>query len=191
VIHLATHFRLGGDTAKSFLLLGGNQALTLEKVSDNTTLNFGDVELVTLSACNTGFGAVVENKNASREQERKLLEENNGVEVDSLATFIELRGAKAVLASLWSVADESTGVLMSEFYRLRKDNPNMTKAEAMRQAQLLMIQGKLKPSPGNPVCRSEVVNLEGTKQPLFKCDAKAPYSHPYFWSPFVLIGNWR
>lgn len=191
VIHLATHFRLGGDTAKSFLLLGGNQALTLEKVSDNTALNFGDVELVTLSACNTGFGTAVENKTASREQERKILEENNGVEVDSLATFIELRGAKAVLASLWAVADESTGALMSEFYRLRKENPQVTKSEAMRQAQLSMIQGRFKPSGGSADCRSEVINLDGTKQPPFKCDANALYSHPYFWSPFVLIGNWR
>ena len=27
--------------------------------------------------------------------------------------------------------------------------------------------------------------------PLFKVDAKARYAHPYFWAPFILIGNWR
>ena len=191
VIHLATHFRLGGDTAKSFLLMGNNQALTLEKVSDDTLLNFGDVELVTLSACNTGFGTALENKATSKEQERKQLEANNGAEVDSLATFIELRGAKAVLASLWSVADESTQMLMSEFYRLRKENPQMTKAEAMQQAQRSMIEGKLKSSGKQTGCRSEIINLDGTQQTAFKCDTNAPFAHPYFWSPFVLIGNWR
>ncbi len=191
VIHLATHFRLGGDTAKSFLLMGNNQALTLEKVSDDTLLNFGDVELVTLSACNTGFGTAVENKSVSKEQERKTLEENNGAEVDSLATFIELRGAKSVLATLWSVADESTSLLMSEFYRLKKENPQMTKAEAMQLAQQSMIAGKLKSSGKMTGCRSGVFKLDGTQQTAFKCDTNAPFSHPYFWSPFVLIGNWK
>ncbi|MDQ3088474.1 MAG: hypothetical protein M3Q78_07740 [Acidobacteriota bacterium] len=38
---------------------------------------------------------------------------------------------------------------------------------------------------------SEVVNLNSSQQTAFKCDANAPFSHPYFWSPFVLIGNWR
>ena len=186
VIHLATHFYLGGNTAKSFLLLGGNQALSLDKVSDDTALNFGDVELVTLSACNTGFGTAVENKTDGREQENKRLEQNNGAEVDSLATFIELRGAKAVLASLWSVADESTQLLMSEFYRLRKARPRLTKAAALQLAQQEMIEGTLQPSAAaNP--------QRGLRDAMTNAayDPKRPYAHPYYWSPFILIGNWR
>lgn len=45
------------------------------------------------------------------------------------------KGAKAILATLWSVADESTQLLLSEFYRLRKENPGLTKAEALQLAQ--------------------------------------------------------
>ncbi len=30
-----------------------------------------------------------------------------------------------------------------------------------------------------------------TMQPTFKIDKNAPFAHPYFWSPFVLIGSWR
>ncbi len=144
VIHFATHFRLGSDLGRSFLLLGNNQALTLDQVSDNASLNFGGIELVTLSACNTGFGTTIENRLQIKPEERKQLEQNNGIEVDSLATFIEQRSAKAVLASLWSVADESTSLLMSEFYRLKKENPKLTKAEAMQKAQILMIQRQIK-----------------------------------------------
>ncbi|MGH9970569.1 MAG: CHAT domain-containing protein [Pyrinomonadaceae bacterium] len=190
VIHLATHFRLVSDSARAFLHLGKNQTLTHERVSDSTALNFGDVELVTLSACNTGFGTATENKvAASHDQERKTMEKNNGVEVDSLATFIELRGARAVMATLWPVADESTSLLMGEFYRLKEQNPRMAKSEAMQKAQQAMIAGKLKASGTASGCRAELVS--GQKRPNFRCDEDAPFAHPYFWSPFILIGNWR
>ena len=184
VIHFATHFRLGSDTADSFLLLGNNQALTLEQVSDASELNFTDVELVTLSACNTAFGNV----------SNQTLTENNGKEVDSLATFIENRGAKAILATLWAVADESTSLLMSEFYRLHKENPKITKAAAMQKAQIAMIEGKLKPTTKDTIKNRDVGVFKvgkDTTQPPFKTDENAPFAHPYFWSPFVLIGNWR
>jgi CHAT domain-containing protein len=26
--------------------------------------------------------------------------------------------------------------------------------------------------------------------PAFKVDTKAPYAHPYYWAPFILMGNW-
>ncbi|MEP6925231.1 MAG: CHAT domain-containing protein [Pyrinomonadaceae bacterium] len=184
VVHLATHFRLGSDTASSFLLLGGNRGLTLEEVSDSPDIDFTDVELVTLSACNTAFG------NATNKGE------TNGKEVDSLAAFIENRGAKAVMATLWSVADESTELLMAEFYRLHKENPNMTKAEAMQQAQIEMIAGKLKPSTAENQKSAEASAKRRGGDSLddgapFAFDAHKPYAHPYFWSPFMLIGNWR
>lgn len=192
VIHLATHFRLGGTTANSFLLLGKNQALTLDKVSDNTNLNFDEVELVTLSACNTGFGTAVGNVSANREQEKLVLEQNKGAEVDSLATFIELRGAKSVLATLWAVADESTSIWMSEFYRQKKDKPEMTKSDALQTAQLKLIQGKYTTSEAKENRGTAVFSIGGNRKlPAFKKDENAPFAHPFYWSPFVLIGNWR
>jgi len=53
------------------------------------------------------------------------------------------------------------------------------------------IEGRLKSSGKQTGCRSEVVNLNGKQQTDFKCNSAAPFAHPYFWSPFVLIGNWR
>ena len=172
VVHVASHFRLGGNSANSFLLLGDGTTLTLEQIADSPEMTFEDVELVTLSACNTAFG-----------------DDSNGKEVDSLATFIEMRGAKAVMATLWAVADESTQLLMSEFYRQRQANPNLTKAEAMQKAQLAMIEGRIKSSGKTSGCRADLADPNATG--AFKCNANAPYSHPYYWSPFVLIGNWR
>ena len=95
-----------------------------------------------------------------------------------------------MLASLWPVADNSTQELMVEFYRLYDARSGkISKAEAMQQAQKEMIAGKLKAPSTQGVCRSEIVGNANSKK--FNCDINAPYSHPYFWSPFVLIGNWR
>ena len=183
VIHFATHFRLGTDSTDSFLLLGNNKALTLADVADSPELNFTDVELVTLSACNTGFGGIESNQS---------LTENNGKEVDSLAQFIELRGAKSVMATLWAVVDPSTALLMGEFYRLRKMNPGWSKAETLRRSQLELLSGNAK-SDSNDGRRSDPIAIDDTpsRQPPFIKDPAKPFAHPHYWAPFVLIGNWR
>lgn len=193
VIHFATHFRLGSDTATSFLLLGNNQAMTLEQVSDSPEMTFADVELVTLSACNTGYSSLVATK--IEEKERQQFLQSNGKEIDRLAGFIEGRGAKAVLATLWPVVDESSQLLMTEFYRLGKENPNMTKIEALRQAQLSLLTGgverttqKSSSQRAEPIGKAKPA---GSSALPFQSDPKAPYAHPYYWAPFILIGNWR
>lgn len=175
VVHIASHFRLGSNWSNSFLLLGNGTILTLEKVSTSPNIQFGEVDLITLSACNTAFA-----------------DESNGKEVDSLAEAIQERGGKAVLATLWNVADESTQLLMTEFYRLKKVNPQMTKAEALQKAQQAMIAGKLG-SEGETGKRDVGVLKIGTNRtlPEYEIDQNAPFAHPNYWSPFVLIGNWR
>jgi hypothetical protein len=63
-------------------------------------------------------------------------------------------------------------------------------AKAIRLVQKAMIDGRIKASGTSTGCRAETF-ASGPKKDEFKCDPNAPYSHPYFWSPFVLIGNWR
>ena len=172
VVHIASHFRLGNNWSDSFLLLGDGKTLTLEEISNSPEITFGDVELVTLSACDTAFA-----NNA------------NGKEVDSLAEAIQTKSGKAVLATLWAVADESTSLLMSEFYRSRKNNPQLTKAEAIQKTQAAMINGRIKPSDEYVKKLEEYFTSLGQKG--FAFDKNKPFAHPYFWSPFVLIGNWR
>lgn len=168
VVHFASHFRLASNWADSFLLLGNSQILTLEEMSNSPQISFGDVELVTLSACDTAAG-----------------DDTNGGEVDSLAELIQTKSGKSVLATLWAVGDESTSKFMSNFYRLRKENPLMTKAEAMQTAQKILLYGD---ASANSTAKRSTAKTENAK---FEFDKTRPFAHPYFWSPFVLIGNWR
>jgi CHAT domain-containing protein len=169
VVHIASHFRFQpGDETRSFLLLGDGSRLTLTDLKTLPDL-FHGVELLTLSACNTGVGDA----------------EADGKEVEGFSVLAQRGGAKSVLATLWPVGDESTSELMREFYRLRQSQPGMLKAEALRQAQLAILRGT-----GGAVTKTR--NGETASLPLFKgMSDKAPYAHPYFWAPFFLTGNWQ
>jgi CHAT domain-containing protein/tetratricopeptide (TPR) repeat protein len=175
-VHIASHFSFRpGDITRSFLLLGDGRALTMDKVKSSPQLRFTGVELLTLSACDTAVGEP----------------DAAGKEIESFAVIAQQNGAKAVLATLWPVADESTQMLMTEFYRLKKENPDMTKSEAIQMAQRGMLDGKLKASGKDSGCRGPKVFGASGGAAEFKCDPNAPFTHPYFWAPFVLIGNWR
>jgi len=96
-------------------------------------------------------------------------------------------GVKSALASLWLVNDEGTLALMSGFYeQLRK--PEVTiKAEALRQAQIAMLQGKI---------RLENGKLQGLEQlgeiplpPDMAAQGNQKLSHPYYWAAFTMIGS--
>lgn len=174
VLHLATHFSLGANDQDSALLLGDGRRLSLFEIGRDEALDFKDVELLTLSACQTGVSTG----------------DANGREVESLGMLAQKKGAKAVLATLWKVADESTSLFMTEFYRIKKSAPKINKAEAIRLAQKAMIDGRIKSTGRSKTCRADEF-VSGPKKDEFKCDPNAPYSHPFFWSPFVLIGNWR
>ena len=145
LVHLASHFRLmPGDADSSFLLMGDGNRLTLAEIKKEPEDLFGGVELLTLSACETG---------AQKEREA------DGREVDSFAELAQRKGAQAILASLWKVDDISTSRLMAEFYQKRQLK-NLTKAGALQRAQLALLKDRR-------------------------------YAHPFYWSPFILIGNWR
>ncbi len=186
LVHIASHFVFEpGNEANSYLLLGGDgaqgQHLSMKDIRETPEFEFHDTELLTLSACDTAMGGSVG---------------EDGREVDGLGFLAQQIGAHAVVASLWAVNDKSTGFLMEEFYHLWTTTPGITKAEAIRQAQLMMLSGKIttewnfdKASSNTTVEETSASTLRGV-HPNFQA-APANYSHPYYWAPFILIGNWR
>ncbi|MCP5108549.1 MAG: tetratricopeptide repeat protein [bacterium] len=102
----------------------------------------------------------------------------NGEEVDGFGRLAQQCGAKSVIASLWAVDDESTEKLMTEFYRILEKEKVTNKIEALRLAQL---------------------HLAGLEDMINKSKAAAAatsgkktiYSQPYYWAPFIMMGNWR
>jgi len=180
VVHIASHFDFNPGTVEdSALLLGDGRMLTLAKLKSGD-FKFKSVDMLTLSACNTGVGG----KGA------------DGREVEGFGVLAQNRGAKAVLATLWPVADESTGLFMRELYGLRQE-AKLSKAEALRQAQVKCIRGQLA-GPVDPTGASvasgrsrgfSVVQAGDAKPPT--TPSAAPYSHPYYWAPFIIMGNWR
>ena len=164
VVHIASHFVFKpGDDSESYLLLAGKENddagyhLTLAEFRNDQKLNLDDTDLLTLSACETGLAGTT----------------SNGREVDGLATTAQLKGARAVLSSLWSVNDASTGKLMADLYRRWvQGGGQVSKGEALRQAQLDLLKGSIRPSPDYS-------------------NQNMSFAHPYYWASFVLTGNWR
>jgi len=122
LVHIASHFVFRpGNEASSFLLLGDGDKLTLSRIRQDK-FDFSRVDLVTLSACETGVGGGRDSK---------------GEEVEGLGAVVQKQGEKGVIATLWPAADESTGLLMQQFYRLRDAN-RLSKAGALLRAPLLL-----------------------------------------------------
>ena len=176
VVHIASHFSFDpSDTEMSFLLLGKGK-LTVGEMTAKSTL-FANVDLLTLSACDTAMG-----------------KSGTGKEAEGFAYVAQSLGAKSVLASLWQVADTGTDELMIRFYKFRKENPQLSKGEAFRQAQLVMLGGRdLMANSETAGNRSGVfgANEQKSDLPKFKKDDKKPFAHPHYWAAFVLIGNWK
>ncbi|HEY9831078.1 MAG TPA: CHAT domain-containing protein, partial [Stenomitos sp.] len=164
VIHLATHgeFNLGAPR-NSFIQLSDTK-LRLDQLRQ-MGWNKPPVELLVLSACRTALG-------------------NEDAEF-GFGGLAVAAGVKSAIASLWYVSDEGTLGLITDFYQQLKTAP--IKAEALRQAQIAMIQGQVRVEGGK---------LQGIGQgssiplppELADVDDK-DFSHPYYWSAFTLIGS--
>ncbi|OUL30067.1 hypothetical protein BV375_14745 [Nostoc sp. 106C] len=124
IVHLATHGQFSSNPKETFLLTWSDRIsiLDFDRLFQKRRLGILEpIELLVMSACQTAAG-----------DNRATL---------GLAGFALRSGAKSTIASLWSVNDESTSNLMKEFYQ-QLSNPKLSKAEALRQAQL-----KIKANP--------------------------------------------
>ena len=147
IIHIATHAQFGIIPEDTLLVAGNNQKLTitaLEEVLREFSGGVNSIELLSLTACQTAVG-----------DERATL---------GLAGVALQVGVRSALASLWSLPDESTSVLVEEFYQNLR--AGKSKAAALQQAQIKLLQAK---------------NIDGIND---------QYDNPGFWAPFIMIGNW-
>jgi CHAT domain-containing protein len=162
IVHLATHGEFNpGDLSNSYIQLW-DQKLGLNDIRQ-LGLHEPAVDLLVLSACQTAVG-------------------NEEAELGFAGLAVQA-GVKTAIASLWYVSDEGTFGLMTEFYKQLGTAP--IKAEAMRQAQLSMINGnveieggQLRGSRGTYTLPESLQNVENQK-----------LTHPYYWSAFTLIGS--
>jgi CHAT domain-containing protein/predicted negative regulator of RcsB-dependent stress response len=176
VVHIASHFVLiAGSGDEPFLLMGGDKTGDPDgfdwNLSDmeNSTVAFHGTRLLTLSACSTA----------------KNYKSHNGLEMDGLGMVAQQKEAEAVLATLWDVNDLSTSHIMSDFYARWVENPTQGKAEALRQAQLAFLNGSAV-TPGAKTGRG----FQTSETPS-ATQSSLGYAHPYYWAPFVLIGNYQ
>lgn len=142
IVHFATHGTFSSNADDTFILTWDDQINVNELnnlLQSNELSSSEPIELLVFSACETATG-----------DSRAAL---------GIAGVAVRAGARSTMASLWSVSDEATSELMALFYQ-ELANPEVTKAEALRRAQMSILQ--------NPKYRG----------------------HPYFWAPFILVGNW-
>ncbi len=141
VVHLATHGQFSSRQEDTFLLTWDGQ-VRIQELAELLKARAGNssraIELLVLSACDTATG-----------DDRAVL---------GLAGLAVKSGARSTIAALWPVKDKAAAMLMSNFYK-ELQKPGITKAEALRQAQIDLIR-------------------------------RTDFREPFFWSAFVLVGNW-
>ena len=128
ILHIATHGWFASDTAQSYLLTY-NGKLTINELDRLIGLfryRKDPLELLTLSACQTGIG-----------DDRSAL---------GLAGVAIKAGARSALATLWFINDEASATLVSEFYRQLR-NPTQSKAQALQQAQQKLLADRVYEHP--------------------------------------------
>jgi CHAT domain-containing protein len=172
ILHFATHAQLNEDDPLSSAVLLAKEGKEDGKLEVREIFGMDlKANLVVLSGCETGLGKL-----------------STGDELVGLTRAFIYAGTPSVVASLWSVDDSSTAQLMASFYRNLK---TMSKVEALRQAQLELIRGE---GRSDLLARRGVGGIgrlgENTKSESASQEPNfISTSHPYFWAPFILVGD--
>jgi CHAT domain-containing protein len=159
IVAFATHGLVPGDldgltqpalalSAPQVAGIKGDGLLTMEKI---LALKL-DADWVVLSACNTAAGA------------------GAGAEAASgLGSAFFYAGTRALLVTNWSVHSASARELIADLFVRQGVDPNLSRAEALRQAMIALLDGPgLVDDSGNTVFT---------------------YAHPLFWAPYSVIGD--
>ncbi|WP_194477626.1 CHAT domain-containing protein [Bradyrhizobium sp. CCBAU 53338] len=135
-------------TAPAVAGVDGDGLLTMEEILQLRL----DADWVILSACNTGAG------------------EGAGAEAASgLGRAFFYAGTRAILVTNWSVHSQSAKELVTDLFKRQADDPKLTRAEALRQAMMALMDG---PGYVGPDGKTEFT-----------------YAHPLFWAPYTILGD--
>ncbi|OIP76061.1 MAG: hypothetical protein AUK48_06405 [Oscillatoriales cyanobacterium CG2_30_44_21] len=159
ILHLGTHAKFVSDTSKDSFIQFWDSRLSLSDIPQ-LRLDSPAIDMLTLSACQTAVG--------------------NNLGISGLAVE---SGAKSVLASLWEVSDAGTAPLMISFYKAFPEAAN--KAQAMRQAQIELLAGRVTVGDGKILGIDGISNVS-LPEGITDIDLR----HPFYWSSFILVGNW-
>ncbi|NER31680.1 MAG: CHAT domain-containing protein [Symploca sp. SIO1C4] len=162
IIHLATHADFRPGTPNNSYIQLWDTKLTLNELP-NMSWNRPKVDLLVLSACRTALG-------------------NEEAELGFSGLAVKA-GVKSSMGSLWYVSDEATLGLMAKFYQ--QLNSTGLKAEAIRKAQLAMLNGEVKLNNG----QLSIDDVTLTLPPEISQPGKRQMRHPYYWAGFTLVGN--
>ena len=193
VLHVACHGYFDpAEALKSGLVLapdGDGGTLTAEEIFSLQMR----AELVTLSACESGVN-----------------ERRPGDELIGLTRALIYAGTPSVLVSLWRVDDLATGLLMEQFYRAWRGG--MGKAQALQAAQCWLMRlprddalALVKTARDEALAAHRLAGGEDARARGWWAALAAryteiaemyrlgdrPFAHPYYWAPFVLVGDWQ
>jgi CHAT domain-containing protein len=122
IVHFATHGQFSSNSEDTFIL-AWDKEIEIDRLNNLLKKNEQNpsraIELLVLSACETAAG-----------DDRATL---------GLAGISVRAGVRSTLASLWNLDDESSSIFMSQFYQ-ELVSKKVTKAEALRKAQLTLLQ---------------------------------------------------
>lgn len=169
-------------TQSGLLFAGANNALRGKELPDGVddgiltaqeiaSLDFGKMNLVALSACQTGLGEIT------------------GEGVFGLQRGFKKAGARTLLMSLWKVDDDATRLLMTEFYKNMLSGKS--KYESLKDAQryvreyTVTIEDNYDNRPAISAMAREEARKREKEGKKYKTIQK--YRDPYYWAGFILL----
>ena len=157
IVHFSCHGTANLNDPLNSGLLMSDGLLTLKDIFALKLGDRGGIRLAILSACETGLAGI-----------------ENADEAISLPTGLLQAGVAGVVASLWSVSDLSTMMLIVRFYDYWR-NDKLEPAIALRQAQQWLRD-----------------TTDGEKAAYFGLMSLTPnarnYAHPFYWAAFSYTG---
>ncbi|KAJ5948917.1 hypothetical protein N7454_002224 [Penicillium verhagenii] len=184
IMHIGTHGDINSrNPLLSSISIGQGQDF---RVVDMSAIQ-SNVNLLVFAACLSGMGKAT-----------------IGSEVLGFSHVVLSTGCQAYIGSLWKVSDFGSMLIMTLFYRHLKENPQWAVAQAMRAAQLDLLQLDTEKagilldqmldnwtSPGADDGRQPadfVPDAEFLLLTLKMILNQLDWSSPFYWAPFTLVG---